>query len=155
MAADGPWTIAQTAMNGDVSDPRQELTVHVNPHTGAVIGRAAWSDYGPAAMVMAAGIPLHEGLLGWWNLVSAALVCLLVIALSASGLVTWWLRRPARGWRLAAPPRPELAHIPAATWVTALILGVLFPLGGATVLAIAALDWLLVRRLPALRHVLN
>ncbi len=29
------------------------------------------------------------------------------IALSVSGLVMWWLRRPARGWRLAAPPRPD------------------------------------------------
>lgn len=154
-SVDGAWTVAQTAMNGDIADPRHELTVHVNPHTGAIVGRAGWHEYGPIAKGMAAGIPLHEGLLGWWNLVAASLVCLLVIALSASGLVTWWLRRPAHGWRLAAPPRPELAHVPLVTWATALVLGVAFPLAGVTILAIAVLDWLLVRRMPALRQLLN
>ncbi|MGE3509382.1 MAG: PepSY domain-containing protein [Vicinamibacterales bacterium] len=153
--ADGVWTVAQTAMNGDITDPRQELTVHVNPHSGAVIRRAGWGEYGSAARAMAAGIPLHEGRLGWWNLAGASLVCLAVTALSASGLAAWWLRRPARGWRLAAPPRPEVAHVPFVIWATAVILGVLFPLAGATILAIAAFDWLLVRRLPALRQPLN
>ncbi|MGE0591679.1 MAG: PepSY-associated TM helix domain-containing protein [Vicinamibacterales bacterium] len=151
----GVWTVAQTAMNGDVTDPRQELTVHVNPHTGGIVGRAGWREYGPMARAMAAGIPLHEGQIGWWNLAAAALVCLLVIALSASGLVTWWLRRPARGWRLAAPPRPERAHVPAATWAIALGLAMAFPLAGATIVTIAALDWVIVRRLPALRQLLN
>lgn len=153
--ADGVWTVAQTAMNGDVTNPTRELTVHVNPHTGAIVGQAGWRDYGPAARAMAAGIPLHEGLLGWANLAATTLVCLAVIALSVSGVVTWWLRRPARDWRLAAPPRPELARVPLVTWVTAVILCLLFPLAGATIFAIAAFDWLLVRRLPALRHLLN
>jgi uncharacterized iron-regulated membrane protein len=82
-------------------------------------------------------------------------VCLSVIALSLSGLIMWWLRRPARGWRLAAPPRPDPARVPLATWATAVILGVLFPLAGATLVAVAVLDWTVVRRLPALRQLLN
>lgn len=152
---DSVWTIAQTAMNGDVTDPTRELTVHVNPHTGDIVGRAGWQEYGPAARAMAAGIPLHEGLLGWVNLAGTTVVCLAVIALSVSGVVTWWLRRPARDWRLAAPPKPELGRVPVATWVTAVVLSLLFPLAGATILAIAVLDWMLVRRMPALRHLLN
>jgi uncharacterized iron-regulated membrane protein len=39
--------------------------------------------------------------------------------------------------------------------VTAAILGVLFPLAGATLVAIAIFDWALVRRVPALRQLLN
>ena len=31
---DGIWTIAQTGLNDDVNDPTQELTVHVDQHTG-------------------------------------------------------------------------------------------------------------------------
>lgn len=152
---DGVWTIAQTAMNGDITDPTQELTVHVDPHTGAIVGRAGWRDYAPTAKAMAAGIPLHEGMLGWWNLAATTVVCLSVIALSVSGVVMWWLRRPARGWRLAAPPRPEVVHVPVVTWVTAAILSVLFPLAGITIIGIAALDWMLVRRVPALRQLLS
>jgi uncharacterized iron-regulated membrane protein len=151
----GVWTIAQTGMNKDITDPTQELTVHVDQHTGAVVGRGGWNEYSPMARAMAAGIPLHMGLLGWWNLVAASLVCLSVIALSVSGLVMWWLRRPARGWRLAAPPRPELARVPLVTWATAAMLGVVFPLAGVTLVTVAVLDWMLIRRVPALRHLLG
>ena len=151
----GVWTIAQTAMNKDVTDPTQELTVHVDQRTGEVVGRAGWDDYGLTAKAMAAGVPLHMGSLGWWNLIGAGVVCLSVLTLSVSGLVMWWLRRPARGWRLAAPPRPDLVRVPLLTWVTGLTLSVLFPLAGVTLVAIAILDWTLVRRLSALRRLLN
>ena len=153
--ADGVWTIAQTGLNDDINDPRLELTVHVDRHTGSVVGHGGWKEYSPIARAMAAGIPLHMGSLGWWNLAGASLLCLSVLALSVSGLVMWWLRRPARGWRLAAPPRPDPARVPLVTWVTAAILGVLFPLAGATLVAIAIFDWALVRRVPALRQLLN
>ena len=152
---DGVWTIAQTGLNKDITDPTQELTVHVDQHTGSVVGRGGWNEYSPMARAMAAGIPLHMGSLGWWNLLGTSLVCLSVIALSFSGLVMWWLRRPARGWRLAAPPRPDPARVPLVTWATAAILSVLFPLAGATLVAVAILDWTLVRRIPALRQLLN
>jgi uncharacterized iron-regulated membrane protein len=83
------------------------------------------------------------------------LVCLSVATLSLSGLVMWWLRRPAREWRLAAPPRPDPARVPLVTWATALILSLLFPLAGATLVTIVILVWTLVRRIPALRQLLN
>jgi uncharacterized iron-regulated membrane protein len=82
-------------------------------------------------------------------------VCLSVFTLSLSGLVMWWLRRPAREWRLAAPPRTDPARVPLVTWATAVLLGVLFPLAGATLVAVAILDWTLIRRVPALRQVLD
>ena len=153
--ADGVWTIAQTGLNDDINDPRQELTMHVDRHTGSVVGHGGWKEYGPMARAMAAGIPLHMGSLGWWNLAGASMLCLSVLALSVSGFVMWLLRRPTRGWRLAAPPRPDPARVPWVTWVTAAILGVLFPLAGATLVAIAIFDWALVRRVPALRQLLN
>lgn len=147
---DGVWTVAQTGMNADVTDPRQELVVHVDAYSGEVIGAAGWDDYGPVARFMAAGIPLHMGALGRFNLAGAVLVCVATLLLSLSGLVTWWLRRPARAFRLVAPPRPALDRVPAATWITAVVLGVLFPLAGATLVAVAFLDWAVVRRVPAL-----
>ncbi|MEQ1912100.1 MAG: PepSY domain-containing protein, partial [Vicinamibacterales bacterium] len=90
--ADGVWTIAQTGLNDDINDPRQELTVHVDQYTGRVVGDGGWEEYSPMARAMAAGIPLHMGSLGWWNLLGASVVCLSVITLSLSGLVMWWLR---------------------------------------------------------------
>ncbi|MFN8096448.1 MAG: PepSY domain-containing protein [Vicinamibacteria bacterium] len=153
--ADGVWTVAQTAMNADVTDPRRELLVHVDAYSGEVIGRAGWDDYGLVARGMSAGVPMHMGALGGLNLAGAAGVSLATLLLGLSGLVTWWLRRPARAFRLAAPPRPALARVPAATWITAVVLGVVFPLAGATLVAVALLDWALVRRLPALGRALS
>lgn len=152
---DGVWTVAQTAMDADVTDPRQERVVHVDAYSGEALGQAGWEDYGLVARAMAAGVPIHMGALGGWNLAAAAGVCLAALLLSLSGVVMWWLRRPARALRLAAPPRPSLDHVPAATWLTAGVLGVLFPLAGATLVAVAILDWAVVRRVPALGRALS
>jgi uncharacterized iron-regulated membrane protein len=152
---DGIWTIAQTGLNKDIANPTQELTVHVDQHSGAVVGRGGWNEYSPMARAVATGVPLHMGSLGWWNLLGTSLVCLSVIALSVSGLAMWRLRRPARGWRLAAPPWPDPTRVPLVTWATAAILSVLFPLAGATIVAVAIADWTLLRRVPTLRHLLD
>jgi uncharacterized iron-regulated membrane protein len=65
-------------------------------------------------------------------------------------------RADAAGQRKAvAPPRPTLVRVPAGTWITAVALGVLFPLAGATLVAVAILDWAVARRVPALGRALR
>ncbi len=149
----GVFTISQTGMNGDVTDPRQERVVHVDPYSGEVIGQAGWGDYDLMARGMAAGVPLHMGMLGPWTVASAAGTCLATLLLSGSGVVTWWLRRPARAFRLVAQPRPP--RVPLATWLCAGVLCVLFPMAGAALVLVAALDWAVVRRFPALGRALS
>jgi len=152
---DGVWTVAQTAFDGNIHDPREELTVHVDRYTGAVRGRVAFADYSWGAKAMAAGVPLHKGHLGRWSVVLATTVCLAVILLATSGLVAWWMRRPARGWRLAAPPKPAAARIPLAVWGTVTVLAVAFPLLALTFAGIAVFDRVVVRRLPRLARLLD
>lgn len=144
--AAGVFTVAQTAMNGDVTDPREELLVYLDQHTGAILGQAGWDQYGLVAKAMAAGVPLHTGSLGGLNLAGAILVCLAVFALSFSGLAAWWRRRPARAGWLAAPPGPIPVRVPPGMWALLAIFAALFPLGGAAVAVVALLDWALVRR---------
>ncbi len=152
---DGVYTIAQTAMNGDVTDPTRELVIHVDRYSGAVVGRASWNDYDLLARAMAAGVPLHQGSLGAWSLAGAGAVCLATLTLSVSGIVMWWLRRPTRVFRLAAPPRAKLGHVPLALGATVVLLGVLFPLAGATLIAVVLLEWAVVRHVSALRRLLS
>jgi uncharacterized iron-regulated membrane protein len=45
--------------------------------------------------------------------------------------------------------------VPLVASATAVILSLLFPLAGATIVAVAILDWTLVRRVPALRWLLD
>lgn len=151
LGMDGVWTVAQTAMAANVADPRDEKTVHVDQYSGAVLGVVDWHDYGIGAKGMAAGIPLHMGYLGPWNIASAAATCLAVIVLAVSGVAMWWKRRPARAGRLVAPPVLPEVDIPAVTWVTLAVLAIGMPLFGATIVAVALADWLVLRHLPGLR----
>jgi uncharacterized iron-regulated membrane protein len=45
---------------------------------------------------------------------------------------------------------PEV-DIPAVTWVTLAVLAIGMPLFGATIVAVALADWLVLRHLPGLR----
>jgi uncharacterized iron-regulated membrane protein len=151
----GVWTITATGMSGLITDPRDELTVHVDQYSGEVRGVAAYADYTVAAKAMAVSVPLHQGSFGWWNVLTAAFFSLSIIGLTVAGLLTWWWRRPSRVWRLAAPPLPHGMPPPRAAIATAVVIGLTFPLVGVTFVALGLLDVLIVQRIPALRAVLD
>ncbi len=59
---------------------------------------------------MAVGIALHEGQMGWWNILFNFIFCLSVILVSISGVVMWWKRRPAG--RIGSPLYPRQYRVP-------------------------------------------
>ena len=80
---------------------------------------------------------------GLANQLLMAAVCLLIIFSYVSGLVLWWKRRP--GERFGVPPlRHDLPRWKTAIGVM-IVLGVIFPLVGASLLLLFAFDWLLAR----------
>lgn len=152
---DGVWTIAQTVMAANITDPHDERTVHIDQYSGAVLGVVDWDDYGLGAKSMALGIPLHMGYLGPWNVAAAAATCVAVISLAITGVAMWWARRPARAGGLAAPPVLPETRVPVVTWVTLAVLAVGMPLFGAALLALFLADALILRHAPGLRTRLN
>ncbi|MEO0979556.1 MAG: PepSY domain-containing protein [Pseudomonadota bacterium] len=149
----GVWTINQDTMSADAEDPFSDRTVHVDQYTGKVLANVAFADYSAAGKAMAVGIPFHMGLMGLWNLVLNTFVCLSVIFLSLSGVVMWWLRRPkGAALRVFAPKTPDdLPHWRGAM-ILMLAVSLAFPLAGITLLGVLALDYLVVKRIPALRR---
>ena len=151
----GVWTLNQDSMSNDSADPTADRTVHVDRYTGKILADVGFADYSLAAKGMAVGIAFHEGDMGIWNLVLNTVFCLLVVFMSVSGLVMWWIRRPSGANRLVAPPLP--ADLPL--WKGAVFLGLLlslsFPLVGLTLLAVLALDLLILSRMPVLRRAFN
>jgi uncharacterized iron-regulated membrane protein len=153
--ADGVYTLSADTMSGDLQIPTRDRTVHVDRYTGNVLADVGFADYSLIAKAMAVGIALHQGDLGLWNALLNVAFCSLVLFLAVSGVVMWWMRRPAGSSRLGAPGLP--ANV--ALWKTGAVLMVLvalaFPLTGALLLSVLLLDYLLISRVRSLKSVVG
>ncbi len=131
--------------------PSDERTVHVGRYGGEVESTYGFADYPVLAKVVAQGIGLHEGRsLGRWSFWGAALMCLAVVFMCLSGPFMWWRRRPRGSATLGAPRgRMPLRATPLLA-VGMVVLGVLLPLFGLSLLAVVLLDQVVLRRVPAL-----
>ena len=139
----GVWTIrSMTPSRPD------RITVHYDRWTGQELMRIEFSDHNPVDRFVALGVAFHEGaLFGWLNQVVGLIAALGVILLSVTGGIMWWRRRP-KG-RLGTPPMPSDKRIAAGLLVLIVVLGVLLPMAGVTLLAALFVDALLsgIRRL--------
>jgi uncharacterized iron-regulated membrane protein len=139
-------------MSNDSPDPTSDRTVHLDRYTGKVLADVRYADYSLGGKAMAVGIAFHEGDLGWWNVALNTAFCLSIVFLAVSGVVMWWKRRPAGAGRLVAPPRPAELPLWKGAVVVGLFLCLAFPLVGLTLLAVLAIDVLLIQNVPALRR---
>ncbi|RXF72835.1 PepSY-associated TM helix domain-containing protein [Hansschlegelia zhihuaiae] len=121
--------------------PQGQRTIHIDQYSGEILGDVGFKDYGPVAKAVELGVQLHMGnYFGRANQVVMLLACLGGAALSITGPVMWWRRRP-KG-RLAAPRPLEPARMRTLALLT-IGLGALFPLAGASLLvALAANRWI-------------
>jgi uncharacterized iron-regulated membrane protein len=143
--AEGVFTISADSMDGDTSSPTKDRTVHIDQYTGKILADVRFGDYSLAGKAMAAGIALHQGDMGWWNLALNAVFASSVVFLCVSGIVMWWKRRPAG--QLGAPLYPSDYRVPRGILVIALAVAAAFPLTGIGIVFFAIVDFLLPRRL--------
>jgi uncharacterized iron-regulated membrane protein len=123
----------------------------IDAETGSVIARETFAEKHWIDRVVGTGVAAHEGqLFGWFNQLLGALTALGLAVVAASGTVMWWRRRPAGV--LGAPAAPEPARFGGGLLAIIAGLGVLLPVLGASLLAIGALEWLVLRRIPAVRN---
>ncbi|MDR3097461.1 MAG: PepSY domain-containing protein [Paraburkholderia sp.] len=127
------------------ADPKAERTVYIDQYSGKVLRDIRYGDYGAVSQAIAYGTSLHMGrYFGLANQLICATISLGLAALAVTGFVMWWLRRPARAGGtkggVGAPSR-ERAAPPMRAWKAGLaVLGVIFPLMGATIVAVWLLD---------------
>lgn len=153
--AEGVYTVSADTMSGDITNPREDRTLHLDQYTGQTLAEVGWADYSLMAKGMAAGIALHQGDAGILNIVLNTLFCLAVLFIAVSGVVMWWLRRPQGVARLAAPPMPANMPMWKGAMFIMLLVSLAFPLVGITLIVVLALDLLLISRIPVLRRALN
>lgn len=147
--ASGVWTVSATTMAGDLTNPLKERTLHLDRHTGETLGDIRFADYPLMGQAMTAGIPLHQGDLGLWNLLVNLIFCSLIMLMIAGGVTMWWKRRPHKTRTLAAPSAQPTAT--KAVVVLMLIAALVFPLSAAAIIAIIITDLLLISRVERLR----
>lgn len=133
------YTLSADTMSGDVSDPRLDRTVHIDQNTGEVLVDIGWSEYTLMAKFMAAAIGLHQGGLGWINLMFNTLLCACFILISLSGLYLCWLRKPKNSWSLAPKSIPS-RQLWYAGIIVIIAIAALFPLSGALIAAVLMID---------------
>lgn len=125
---------------------RSEQTEMVlDQYSGEVLKTHRFAENPPVARLVSYGISFHQGeLYGWLNLVQNTIASVLALILSVSGFVAWWMRRPAGS--LGVPAAPEAVLSPGMM-VLVVVLSILLPLVGLSLIVALLLDWLLFRRL--------
>ncbi|GGC62406.1 PepSY-associated TM helix domain-containing protein [Chelatococcus reniformis] len=118
--------------------PQGQRTLYIDQYSGHVLREVGFADYGWAAKAVEIGVQLHMGnYFGRLNQIVMLIPCAGIVVLSTTGVYMWWRRRP-KG-RLAAPR--AIAH-PKLRTVALIVVGlaIVFPLAGASLLIVLALD---------------
>lgn len=137
------------------NDPTQEMTLHIDRYSGKILADVRWQDYTLVPRAVEMGIAIHMGKLGLLNQLVMLFACLVVIGLSISGLVLWWLRRPQTLTQLGAPGLPPYAQPWRVPLAIVAVLGIAFPLVGISLIVVLLLDYLVLSRIPALGRIFN
>jgi uncharacterized iron-regulated membrane protein len=138
--ADGVYTVSYFP-----ADPKAERTIYLDQYSGQVLRDIRYGDYGAVAQAVSYGTALHMGrYFGLANQLICAAISLGLAAMAVTGFVMWWKRRPAL--TLGAPAR-ERAAPPMRGWIAGLVLlGIVFPLMGASIVAVWLADRLVFGR---------
>lgn len=151
----GVYSVSIDGRNGDGFTPSDDRFVHIDRYSGNILADIRYGDYPIVGKAMAWGIGLHKGEAGTVNYVFNLVYLALVLFLCVSGAVMWWKRRPEDAGRLAAPPRAEEMPLWKGAAVVALLVSMLFPMAGITLILVLLVDVIAVQNLPSLKRALS
>ncbi len=141
-----------TVVNAWPQKLSEQRTLYLNQFTGRTITNATAAQDGALSRLTSFGIAMHMGnQLGVLTRISATIACLGVLTSVATGFLMWWIRRPAG--RTGLPARVGVAtraktpkRVVIGVCAAAVVLGVLFPVFGISLLLVLAVEALLARR---------
>jgi len=144
------WSISSHAQNRP-----ERITYSVAPAHAAVTAVQGFADQNIVDRVVNVSVAAHEGqLFGRANQAILLLNAIGIVLITVSGVVMWWRRRPKDA--LGAPPPSARASLRAAPPLSlvaiVLVLALLLPLFGASLLLVLLLERTLLRGLPSARR---
>ncbi|MEE9455087.1 MAG: PepSY domain-containing protein [Paracoccaceae bacterium] len=117
----------------------------VDQYSGVVLNRVDIAQFPFMAKLASYGIGFHQGqLYGTLNIIQNLVAAILGVVLAVSGFVAWWKRRPVG--KLGVPATPD-AMLGWGMIVLVVVLAILLPLMGASLVLALILDWVIFKRL--------
>jgi len=146
VARDDLWTA-----KSDSGDRPLRVNLTVDGISGTIVGRKDFADRHWVDRAVGYGIAAHEGqLFGLANQMLSLLAALGLFVTAASGALMWWRRRPEG--LLGAPLPLGTPRFGGVLVGALLLLAILFPMFGLTLIAMLAAEWAVLRRFrPAAR----
>ncbi|MCY8230909.1 PepSY-associated TM helix domain-containing protein [Priestia endophytica] len=133
---------------------QDEVTMHIDQYTGAVLADYRYDSYKPLGKMIAFGITIHKGTqFGLMNQLIGLLVCLGIAGVVLSGFYLWLKRKPKS--KLGAPKAAENPKQMKILSFIIIIMGILFPLVGISIIVVLLFDFFVVKRVPQLKRFLN
>ncbi|OEL01207.1 PepSY-associated TM helix domain-containing protein [Staphylococcus casei] len=142
--AEAAFTVSKGSNTGvtglDVS-PYDEKTLYLDQYSGKNLGEVTYQEYGVIGKWFTWGIPLHEGhLFGVVNKVVNLLVCVALLVAIGLGL-TSWIKRMGNS-KVKVPVRVQ-KPMSISLIIVLVILGLLMPLFGLSILVVFIIEALL------------
>lgn len=126
-------------------DVGAQRTVHLDQYSGEPLMDIPFASYGPAAKAIEWGISVHLGQqYGRLNQFVMLFACIAIVTLAVAAAVMWWKRRPAGAF--GVPPLPGDRRKLAGVLAILAVGGIIYPLVGASLVLMLAVDWLATRR---------
>ena len=123
----------------------------LDQYTGETLAEQAVYGYGDVQVAMDTLVSTHMGTqLGIVSRIAMTGLCLLGIWSCVSALLMFWRRR--RPGTLGVPRRPADVRLERGALVTAVLLGIVFPLWGVVALVIFGIDRFVIRNVGPLRR---
>ncbi|SNZ02430.1 Uncharacterized iron-regulated membrane protein [Terribacillus aidingensis] len=145
---DGVFTLSAFPPNA-----RDEVTMHIDQYTGAVLADYRYDNYQLLGKIIAYGITIHKGTeFGIWNQIIGVIVCLGIVGIAVSGFILWLSRKP-KG-KLGSPKAPS-DKVMKGVIAIIIILGIVFPLVGISIIIVWLFDRFVIPRVPALKRFFN
>jgi len=114
----------------------------IDGNSGNMTRMRTFEDKSALDRAIGIGIAAHEGhLFGWFNQLLGVFTALALVAISISGAVLWWRRKPADS--LGAPPKLQGRRIPVLMAALLLFWVAFLPLLAISVVVILVCEWML------------
>jgi uncharacterized iron-regulated membrane protein len=133
----------------DTQHRPSRVTVDLDPQSGAILSRTNFEDKTMLDRVIGYGVAVHEGqLFGWFNQLLGLISALGLVTLVVSGVVMWLRRRQASTLGAPFTQTRQNTRMPIWTIVAMVLLAMLLPFLGLSLIAVLMIERLVLVRLP-------